>query len=324
MNFSNFLALIVGTGINAVLTPCATVSNNGNDIDGSAVVIYSGEEIDNMRRSDKYKQYNNNIKHLEVYQTCNLVTYNRNRFEQHLANFTSYDHNRLDISLGKLVLDKISSFKCNCDETITTTTKGPDVSTPDPNISICPQDFYSGALPKFWFDGSEKRCPSPVCYNNVLDRLDLWNKNGQIGFLYQVRVPQVLTNTNSWTVGIQMSITHGTCQFWGPSTFQVGSRPTGEMIYLIRSDEISTPNTLRGSAMLESGDFFFYCDHMANTPQVHTFFWDEELTHHHATCINSSPLRSIESERVLKKSNKSTFNETTKYKVRKGKLVRAI
>ena len=69
-----------------------------------------------------------------------------------------------------------------------------------------------------------------------------------------------------------MSITHGTCQFWGPSTFQVGSRPTGEMIYLIRSDEVSTPNTLRGSAMLENGDFFFYCDHMANTPQgLHTF-----------------------------------------------------
>ena len=158
-----------------------------------------------------------------------------------------------------------------------------------------------------------------------------------MGFLYQVRVPQILTNSNSWTVGIQMSITHGTCQFWGPSTFQVGSRPTGEMIYLIRSDEVSTPNTLRGSAMLESGDFFFYCDHMANTPQgkisncslfnlflVHTFFWDVELTHHHATCINSSPLRSIESERILKKSNKKTFNETTKYKVRQGKLVRAV
>lgn len=64
-----------------------------------------------------------------------------------------------------------------------------------------------------------------------------------------------------------MSITHGTCQFWGPSTFQVGSRPSGEMIYLIRSDEIGTPNTLRGSAMLENGDFFFYCDQMSINPQ---------------------------------------------------------
>ena len=100
-----------------------------------------------MRRSDKYKQYNNNIKHLEVYQTCNLVTFNRNRFEQHLANFTSYDHNRLDISLGRLVLDKISSFKCNCDDTITTTTKGPDVSTPGKNSRLRKKlkifsDFY--------------------------------------------------------------------------------------------------------------------------------------------------------------------------------------
>ncbi|CAG5102133.1 Oidioi.mRNA.OKI2018_I69.chr1.g157.t1.cds [Oikopleura dioica] len=317
MKFANFLTLLASSGVRADVElgpPCATVSNSGDDVDGSAIVIYSGEEVDNMRRSDKYKQYNNNIKHLEVYQTCQLETFNRNRFEQHLANFTSYDHNRLDITLGKLVLDKISSFKCHCDETISTTSSTTPNSTPDPDVSTCSKDFYSGTIPKFWYDGSEKRCPSPTCYSNTLARLDLWNKNGQVGFLYQVRVPESLTSTNSWTVGLQMSITHGTCQFWGPSTFQVGSRPSGEMIYLIRSDEIGTPNTLRGSAMLENGDFFFYCDQMSIHPQVHAYFWDEELDHFHATCINSNPLRSIEAERILKKSNKSSFVETTKFK----------
>lgn len=58
MKFASFLALIASSGVRADVelgTPCATVSNNGDDIDGSAIVIYSGEEVDNMRRSDKYK-----------------------------------------------------------------------------------------------------------------------------------------------------------------------------------------------------------------------------------------------------------------------------